>query len=196
MARLGEAADRQAPALRNLSDAAPLLRRFFDDLGPFSEASRPAFRSLARAADTGRATIPVARPQIRQLGEFAEPLPELTTNLAITLEHLDDRRFAIEKDPRSPGGQGFTGFEAILSYIFRQSQATNVFDDNSYLLKVSAFLDEECAQYTDAEQAKDPKKDRCLAALGPGRPGIDEPDPSASAARASGGPALDYLLAP
>ena len=196
MARLGEAADRQAPALRNLSDAAPLLRRFFDDLGPFSEASRPAFRSLARAADTGRATIPVARPQIRQLGEFAEPLPELTSNLAITLEHLDDRRFAIEKDPRSPGGQGFTGFEAILSYIFRQSQATNVFDDNSYLLKVSAFLDEACAQYTDAEPAKDPKKDRCLAALGPGRPGIDEPDPAASAARASGGPALDYLLAP
>jgi virulence factor Mce-like protein len=211
MARLGEAADRQTPALRNLSDAAPLLRRFFDDLGPFSEASRPAFRSLAKAADTGRDTIPVARPQIRQLGEFAEPLPELTSNLAITLEHLDDRKFAIEKDPRSPGGQGFTGFEAILSYVFRQSQATNVFDDNSYLLKVSAFLDELCAQYTDAEQAKDRERDRCLAALGPGRPGIDEPVAASSAkparsARATRAPpaaaepqpspALDYLLAP
>ena len=212
MARLGEAADAQAPALRNLSDSAPLLRRFFDDLGPFSEASRPAFRTLASASIVGREAAKVSRPRIAELREFADPLPELTKNLAITLEHLDDRSFAVEKNPSSPGGQGFTGFEAILQYVFRQSQATNTFDDNSYLLKVSAFLDNLCAQYTDAQQAKDPERDRCKAVLGPGRPGIDEPDPSpagqagprASAASPSvrvaapvePSPALDYLLGP
>jgi hypothetical protein len=130
-----------------------------------------------------------------------------------TLEHLQDRGFAIEKDSRSPGGRGFTGFEAILQYVFRQSQAINTFDDNSYLLKVSAFLDNLCAQYTDAQQAKSRERDRCKAVLGPGRPGIDEPDPSAAAGqtgpRASAAspsvrvaapvepsPALDYPLAP
>jgi hypothetical protein len=86
----------------------------------------------------------------------------------------------VEKDPRSPGGQGFTGLEALLQYIFRQSQAVNTFDANSYLLKVSAFLDNTCAQYTDAAQAKTEAKQRCRATLGPSQPGIDQPDPSAS----------------
>ena len=183
MKLLGEAADRQRPALQNLSDNAPLLREFFDLLGPFSEASRPAFRTLAGAAKTGRRAVKASTPRIGELRVFAELLPEVATNLAMTLEHLDDRAFAVEKDPRSPGGQGFTGFEAILQYIFRQSQATNVFDANTYLLKVSAFLDNNCAQYADVAAAKDPAKQYCRATLGPSQPGIDQPDPSAPAKR-------------
>jgi len=177
---LGEAVDRQTPALRNLSATAPQLREFLDTLGPFSEASRPAFRSLAEAARAGRPAIEATRPRIRELGAFAKLLPEVVTNLAVTLEHLDDRKFAVEKDTRSPGGQGYTGFEAILNYVFRQSQATNVYDANSYLLKVSLFLDNLCAQYTDAAQAKDPIRKRCRANLGPNQPGIDNPDPTAT----------------
>ena len=182
MAALGEAADEQRPALANLSAAAPRLRQFLDTLGPFSEASRPAFRSLAKTARTGRPVIKVTRPRITELAAFTKFLPETVNNLAITLEHLDDRRFAVEKDPRSPGGEGFTGLEAILQYVFRQSQATNVYDGNSYLLKVSAFLDNLCAQYTDAAQAKDPSRKRCRANLGPNQPGVDTPDPTASGA--------------
>jgi ABC-type transporter Mla subunit MlaD len=178
MQLLGEAADRQRPALTNLSEQAPLLRRFLDDLGPFAEASRPAFRSLAAAGRQGRQAIKVTVPRIKELGAFASVLPEVVTNLAITLEHLDDRRFAVEKDPRAPGGQGFTGYEAILQYIFRQSQAINVFDDNSYLLKVSAFLDPNCANYTDAAGARNPERQYCRAILGPSQPGIDQPDPT------------------
>ncbi|MDP9384543.1 MAG: MlaD family protein, partial [Actinomycetota bacterium] len=183
MARLGEAADAQVPALTNMSRSAPLLRSFFDELGPFSDASRPAFRTLADASRAGRTAVRVARPRIAELRAFVDDLPELATNLAITLEHLDDRRFAVEKDPRSPGGQGFTGFEAILQYVFRQSQATNVFDANSYLLKVSAFLDSICANYTNAELARTPERQRCRARLGPSQPGIDQPDPTKSNAR-------------
>ena len=183
MARLGEAADAQVPALTNLSRSAPLLRSFFDELGPFSQASRPAMRTLAGAARTGRGAVRVSRPRIAELRALALNLPELAGNLAITLEHLHDRRFATEKNVNSPGGQGFTGFEAILQYVFRQSQATNVFDANSYLLKVSAFLDNLCAQYTTAEQARTPERKRCRANLGPNQPGIDTPDPSKTNAR-------------
>jgi virulence factor Mce-like protein len=180
MQLLGEAADRQRPALVNLSNSAPLLTEFLDDLGPFSEASRPATRTLASAARVGKGAMQASTPRIKELQQFAAPLDEVATNLAITLEHLDDRSFAVEKDPRSPGGQGYTGLEALLQYIFRQSQATNVFDGNSYLLKVSAFLDNLCAQYTNAEQAKDPARKRCRANLGPSQPGVDQADPTAT----------------
>jgi hypothetical protein len=184
MAALGEAADRQTPALTNLSRQADLLERLFDRLGPFSDASRPALRTLADASVAGRSAVRAATPRVTELRALAVFLPEVARNLAVTLEHLDDRRFAVEKDPRSPGGQGFTGLEAFLSYIFRQSQATNVYDGNSYLLKVSAFLDNLCAQYTDAEQAKDPARKRCDTSLGPNRPGITSPDPTKGGATA------------
>ena len=175
MAALGEAVDRQRPALANLSEQAPLLERFLDDLGPFAEASRPAFRTLAAAARKGRPAVAASLPRIEELEAFAALLPETVTNLAITLEHLHDREFAVEENPLSPGGAGFTGWEAILQYIFRQSQATNVYDGNSYLLKVSAFLDNNCAQYADAAAARDPAKQYCRAILGPNQPGIDQP---------------------
>ena len=181
MKALGESADAQRPALQNLSDSAPQLTNFFNLLGPFSEASRPAFRTLADASVVGRRAMSLAKPRITELRAFAEHLPELAQNLAITLEHLDNRAFATEKDPRSPGGEGFTGFEAFLQYIFRQSQATNIYDANSYLLKVSLFVDNPCAQYTNAEQAKtDPAKEHCRAWLGNNQPGITTPDPSAT----------------
>jgi virulence factor Mce-like protein len=181
MPRLGAAADAQAPAVQTLADNAQLLERFFDDLGPFSEASRPAFRTLADAAKIGRQAVKVARPRVEELRAFSTHLPELVKNLAITLEHLDDRKYAVEKDPRSPGGQGYTGLEALLQYIFRQSQAVNTYDGNSYLLKVSVFLDNACAQYTSAEQAQNEDIAYCRAWLGPNQPGINQPDPTKSA---------------
>ena len=184
MRLLGEAADRQAPALANLRDSAPQLRRFFDNLGPFSDASRPAFRTLAEAAEIGRSAVRAARPNVAELRKGVEPLPEAAANLAITLEHLDDPKYAIEKDPRAPRPARATpGWSTLLRYIHNQGQATNIFDANGYLLKVSAFLDNTCAPYADAEAAKDPALDKCAAILGPNRPGINQPDPSKKSAR-------------
>jgi virulence factor Mce-like protein len=180
MQLLGEAADQQRPALENFSAQAPLLARFLDTLGPFSEASGPAITSLATASGSGSRAVKASTPRIKELAAFAKVLPETVTNLAITLEHLHDRNFATEKDPRSPGGQGFTGFEAFLQYIFRQSQAVNVYDENSYMLKVSAFLDNNCANYTNAETARQPDRQYCRAILGKSQPGIDQPDPTAT----------------
>jgi virulence factor Mce-like protein len=187
---LGDAAERQAPALRTLRINAPLLQRFLATVGPFSEVSRPAFRSLAGVARQGRPAIRNARPRLRELGAFTKPLPEVADNLAITLEHLDDPKFAVEKDVRAGRGPngGFTGLEALLRYFFAQSQAINLFDANSYFLKVSAFVDRPCANYTDAAGARDPATSRCRAWLGPNQPGVTSPDftaPRPAAARAT-----------
>jgi ABC-type transporter Mla subunit MlaD len=181
MRLLGEAADRQTPALRTLAANAPLLEDFFDALGPFSEASRPAFRSLAAASKTGRRAVVAARPPIAELRKGVDVLPEVADNLAMTFKHLDDPKFATEKDPRSGRKDGgFTGLEALLRYIYAQSQAINLYDENSYMLKVNAFLDRDCANYADIEDARNEAKKRCRTGLGPTQPGINTPDPTMS----------------
>jgi hypothetical protein len=127
-----------------------------------------------------------AKPRIPELRAFAKPLPEAATNLAMVLEHLDDPRFATEKDPRSGRANGgYTGLEALLRYVWAQSQAINLFDGNSYFLKVSSFLDRQCASYADAKTVKAPGNEKCLAWLGPNQPGITTPDPSKTAAPAT-----------
>src|SRR4029078_11283729 len=92
---------------------------------------------------------------------------------------------AVEKDPRSPGGQGYTGFEAILQWVFDQSQAINIYDKNGYMLKVDLFHSK-CSDYENPEtlkqkMASDPSfyKD-CAAILGPNQPSITTPDPTST----------------
>src|SRR3954452_15036569 len=92
MKALGDTADSQGPALRTLASNAHQLQRFFNDLAPFSDASRPAFRALGQASKTGTETVNPARATVRQLDAFAKGAPELGRNLAIILEHLDDRK--------------------------------------------------------------------------------------------------------
>ncbi len=179
MRALGSAASDQAPALRTLAANSERLQQFLGALGDFSTASRPSTRALAAAARRGRPAVKAARPQVRRLGRVAKPLPEISTNAAITLESLDDPKRAVEKDPRSPrGGSGYTGFEAILRYVWGQTQATNVYDSEGHLLKINALLTLPCAFYADAEDAKQASHDKCAAILGPNRPGINQPDPS------------------
>ena len=47
----------------------------------------------------------------------------LAQNLAIVLHSLDDRARAVESNPTSPGGKGYTGLEAMLQYVFNRSEA-------------------------------------------------------------------------
>jgi virulence factor Mce-like protein len=184
LARLEATADEQIPALRNLNRAAPALTELFETLGPYADASRPAVRSLADAAQVGRGAVRAVRPPVAELRKGVDDLPEASQNLAITLEHLDDPKFATEKDPRAGRGPdgGFTGLEALIRYFFAQSQAINLFDANSYMLKASLFLDRPCANYADAKAVKDgTAPERCRAWLGPNQPGITTPDPTKTA---------------
>lgn len=181
---LGVAAKRQTPALRDLRAAAPSLTTLLNRLGPFADAARPAVRALGRASTTGTVAVKDARKTVRTLRSVAAAAKEPLTNLRFVLEHLDDRSNAVEKNPLSPGGAGFTGLEAILQYFFTQSQAINLFDDRGYVLKLNALVNE-CSGYTNGSTAlaAPERTKRCSAALGPG--GKIEPTPSAGAPRAA-----------
>ena len=200
MAALGRVADEQTPALRDLNATSGQLTRFFRDLGPFSNASRPSFSSLGQASQVGDQAVKSANKSgtIRLLKSFAAPAPELSKNLGIILQDLDNPARAVESDPRAakatgrPAPTGYTGLEALLQYVYDQEQATNVFDSNGYILKIVAFGGE-CAPYRNADTLNNPHpispepgaptgpqllKD-CGAHLGPTQPGLNTADPTA-----------------
>jgi hypothetical protein len=89
----------------------------------------------------------------------------------------------VEKDPRSPGGLGYTGFEAVLSYIYDQMMAINIFDENGHILKVNLSATE-CSDFQNADSLRRKEKQspgflkRCGAFLGPNQPGVTTADPS------------------
>jgi ABC-type transporter Mla subunit MlaD len=183
MAELGRAASAQTPTLVDLDASAQRLEHLFTQLKPFSSSSRVNLRSLAGAAKAGRPAIKAAGPVVDQLAAFSKDAPELANNLDIVLHDLDDRGRAIEKNPASPGGEGFTGFENLLQYVYNQAAAINIFDSHGYMLKVNAFSGE-CADYQNAKSlkeklAEDPKfYERCASILGPNQQGITTPDPT------------------
>ena len=183
---LGTAARAQTPALRDLRASAGQLDTLFERLGPFSQSSRPFVRSTGDAARTGREAMRAAQPTVDRLRTLAGQSGEPLTNLRFVLEHLDDRDNAVEKNPLSPTGAGFTGLEALLQYPFTQSQAINIFDETGYLLKI-ALLSNECNKYTNAQTARENpgRTERCNGYLGPNQPGINQPDPSPGGARAA-----------
>jgi virulence factor Mce-like protein len=185
MAALGDASEAQTPALQNLNASADQLATFLENLKPLSESTQVNLRSLAEASRKGRPAVKAAQPVVAELNRGTKRAPELANNAAIVFEHLNDRKNAVEKDPRSPGGQGYTGFEAVLQWLFDQSQAINIYDKNGYILKVNLFHSK-CSAYQNptslkAEMAKDPSfyKD-CAAILGPNQPSITSPDPTAT----------------
>ena len=193
MAELGATADASTPYLRDLNASAGQLTRFLDDLGPFAESSRLNVRTLAKTADKARPAIVSAKPTVAELTKTTEHAPELANNLAIVLKDLDDRSRAVEKDKRSPGGQGYTGFEAVLQYIFDQMQAINIYDENGHILKVNLSASE-CSDYQNADSVKRKEKQepgflsRCLAGLGPNQPGVTTADPSDTGVDDAGAP--------
>src|SRR5205807_8362295 len=120
----------------------------------------------------------------KHLNQFAKPTPELAQNLAIVLHDLDNRGRAVERDPRSPGGAGYTGLEALLQYVYNQTLAINTFTPFGHQLTVDAFVDNLCAPYASPGTLAASLKQngaaarRCYAWLGPNQPGINETDPS------------------
>ena len=183
---LGTAARGQAPALADLRAAAPDVERLLAALPPLARASDPALTSLGAAAGKGREAVREAEDTVAILQRLGAASPEPAKNLRIVAEHLDDRSFAAEKDPDSPGGQGYTGLEALLQYPFDQTLALNIFDTRGYILKLSALINE-CTDLTNKEEALENREryDRCFHGLGPNQPGITTPDPSAGGTQAT-----------
>jgi virulence factor Mce-like protein len=170
---LGTAAAQQTPALADLRRAAPDLTTLLRRLGPFAESARPAVRGLGDVSQTGIVAVRDARSTVRRLRDLGTLGTEPLRNLRFALEDVNDRGRATEPNRLSPTGKGFTGLEALLQSFFTQSQALNIFDSKSYILKLGLLVNQ-CSQYTDATSAREhPQRTKdCNQWLGPNQPGI------------------------
>jgi ABC-type transporter Mla subunit MlaD len=205
MARLGELADEQTPLLADMQRAAPSLDEFFTRLGPFAEASRPAVDSLGQTSKVATRTFREGEQEIALLRKVAPKAQPTFKPLRQFLETTDDRRRALEDDPRAANGSppapdptaireggpsGFTGLEALWNYFFWQGLSINGFDKYSHMLRIS-ILESKCGQlYNDFDFSNPKDKETfedCSQWLGPNLPGITTPDFTEGAtARAAG----------
>ncbi len=187
--KLGAATDTNEPVLANLNAASGQLNRLLTDLPSFSRSALPAVSSLGQASVTGKTAVQAAGPTIGHLNQFASSTPELAQNLAIVLRDLDSRSRAVEADPRSPGGQGYPGLEALLQYVFNQTLAINTYGPFGHQLTVDAFVSAMCSPYatpaTIALNLKQwgPRYRSCYAWLGPSQAGVNTTDPSNPSAK-------------
>jgi virulence factor Mce-like protein len=175
LASLGIAAEQLTPGLADLRRASPDLTTLLKRLGPFAESARPAVRGLGKASDTGVEAVREARSTVKQLRALGASATEPLRNLRFVLEDVNDRGRAVEPNRLSPGnGAGFTGLEAFLQYAFVQSQAINIFDSKSFMLKLGLLVNQ-CSTYVNAQTAiEDPDhRKACTQALGPSAPGIN-----------------------
>jgi virulence factor Mce-like protein len=201
MARLGELADEQTPLLADLERAAPDLDTFFTRLGPFAEASRPAVRSLGEMGEVGTRAFTKGRQEIDELRRLSVNAPPFAKPLRQFLQTIDDRKRAIENDPRAKatappapdptaisGEGGFTGMEAIWNFFFWQTLSINMLDDDAHILRASVTAEPDCIQWRN-EPPKTPADQsifkRCNSYLGPNQPGITSPDPLDGSAAAA-----------
>jgi virulence factor Mce-like protein len=184
MAKLRTSVVTNTPVLQNLHASAGQLDRLFRDLPGFSRSALPSFKSLGQASVTGRTAVIAARPTITDLNKFAKPTPELGKNLGIVLPNLDTQSNAVEPDPRSPGGKGFSGLQALLGYVFNTALAINTYSQYGHVLAVDAFYDPKCSPYQSSGslalflQHNGSSQRSCYRWLGPNQPGVSTPDPS------------------
>jgi hypothetical protein len=198
MARLNDLTNQQKPLLRDLRRAAPSLTTFLKELGPFTEASRPAFRSLGDLSTSGLRAVRDSSDEVRTLREFAKDAPAVGKPLRQFLQVADDRertkhgpdKRAAETAPPAPDptsnaqGKTFTGMESFWNYIFWQGTSTNEFDSFSHILRTTGYAGTECAPYiTDARpianggNAKSQHlNELCNAYMGPYQPGVNACD--------------------
>ena len=104
MKRLGQLTDEQIPLLADAQRAAPSLDTFLTRLGPFAQASRPAIRSLGNASEKGTRAFKRGSEEVAELKRLGAQAAPTAKPLAQFLDSLDDRRRAIDTDPRGKVG--------------------------------------------------------------------------------------------
>jgi ABC-type transporter Mla subunit MlaD len=207
MARLADLTDVQTPLLQKLQASAPELNTLFARLGPFSNASRPAFRSLGNLSTIGSKALRDSADEVNTLRKLAADAPATAKPLRQFLQTLDDRGRATDQDPRAAAtappspdpvsnakGKGFTGMEGLLNYIYWQTLSINEFDGLGHFLRVLGINDPDCSPFTaDARPPSrggqnaqgDRGRRRCASYLGPNQPGVNAPDPTANGSAAA-----------
>ena len=188
LVRLGELAGEAEPLMADLQRAAPDVESVLDGLGPFAATARPALSELGKAAVPANQALREGKDELNELSRLAADAPGTAKPLRQLLQSLDDRKRAIDSDPRAKvngppatdpsygGGRGgFTGFESIANYFFWQVMSTNVFDEIGHLLRVGATTNK-CSPFQNDVSDKQQLAD-CNSWLGPRQPGINAPDP-------------------
>ena len=146
-----------------------------------------------RSGRSGKASVdrqgrgPGRRPRRSSTSTSSpSPRPELAQNLAIVLHDLDDRSRAVEPDPRSPGGKGYTGLEALLQYVVQPDAG------DQHVRPVRPPAGRRRVRRPDVLAVRDAGDDRhrrlkqygaaaaasATPVLGPDQPGVNETDPS------------------
>ena len=189
MAQLEATANEQIPTLRKLGDAAPALESFLAAVPDFARNSRGSLSALGDASVTGRSAVRESQEEIAELNDLARSAPRLAKPLRQFLQTLDDRRRSIDDDPeakeRAPpapdktaykDGQGYTGFENLLNYVYWQTTAINAYDDIGHLLRIVLTVASPCARYQSRPPDDLPRS--CRSWTGPFQPGVTAPDPT------------------
>ena len=181
MAALGEAADEQRPVLVDLRRAPPTSRSSCS-ARPSSPTRRdPRSGSWARprgwAARRSRPRRPTW-PSSRVRRAAARP----RSQPAHRARGLRRPGRAVEKDPRSPGGKGYSGAQALLRYVFSQSLVNNGYDELG-LHGPRSRAHRPLLGWVDAKTQARGEQEECRSWLGPFQHGVDDPDPTAEGGR-------------
>ena len=178
MKALGQVADDQGSALHNLDASSKQLTTFFDQLGPFADASRPAFRSLGKRVEDrrsrrqGRAAghLPARRLRRRHAGARQEPLDRPAAP-----RRPQARRREGPAQPRRPGLHRPRGAAAVrlrpddLDVDLRPEQPH---PQDRRLRRAVRRL----RQRGDAQEEPGPRAPSAARASGPIQPGLNYPD--------------------
>jgi virulence factor Mce-like protein len=192
MAQLEATANEQIPTLRKLRDAAPALESFLASVPDFARNSRGSLTALGRASVVGLDAFRESREEVKELKALAENAPKFGKPLRQLLQTIDDRKRSIDDDPeagqRAPpapdktafkAGQGYTGMENLLNYVYWQTTAINAYDDIGHMLRIVLMPNSPCSRY-QARPTKEIQK-TCASWTGPFQPGVTTPDPTAGA---------------
>jgi phospholipid/cholesterol/gamma-HCH transport system substrate-binding protein len=130
---LGAFADQATPVLTDLHAQAANINTVIEQLGPFSSAALPAFRTLGQAAEIGGPALTKSRPTIQELGRFAKAAKPVARNAALLLDNF----------------QKTGGVERLMDYLFYQVAAINGFDQYGHYLR-AALIVNLCSTYAIA----------------------------------------------
>jgi phospholipid/cholesterol/gamma-HCH transport system substrate-binding protein len=131
MRRLEEFAAAGTPVMADLRAAAPSINTVLRQLGPFSTAALPTFRTLGDLADAGREALPAAEPIIRDIRGFADEAKPFARTLSRGLVDLQRNR----------------GIERLLDVILYTTGTTSGFDAVGHYLRSRLVPDVNCIPY-------------------------------------------------
>jgi len=131
MARLGGLADEFTPVLRDVGSVAPDVNRVIQQLGPFSKASLPSFRTLGAATEAGRPALLRSRGLFEDIDDFNVNGKPLANDLRKTLVSLRDTG----------------GIERLLDLFYYTSGSLNGFDALGHYFRIGLVVAPVCQIY-------------------------------------------------